>query len=252
MRWEVGSGRVATKSDVKKFFTTVTPFSRTVALIMFALFPVLGFAFGSWYQRMLDLLPGSEVGIVNVNKKTPEKILQRPVDVDVEGVEVLMAFAKKDWSMYMQTPASDEGKLLVEALVGEKLDEEGLAAAKGIYKDLSATDAATVKAKFEMGTKVCLAEAIWRRDLAGALKYCGIGDVYPRDVDWENADDVSGDAQVLPYVLAGLANYRSGNTVRANYYLTQVLNHQKAVVEKYGDNPTDEYARIIEFVSKLR
>jgi hypothetical protein len=37
-----------------KSWTTVTPVSKAIALMMFALFPVFGFWYGMWVQKTLD------------------------------------------------------------------------------------------------------------------------------------------------------------------------------------------------------
>ena len=53
----------------KKFFTTITPFSRTLALILFILFPILGFYLGVSFQKSkvaVDYIPISScIGVRN-------------------------------------------------------------------------------------------------------------------------------------------------------------------------------------------
>ena len=40
---------------LSKTFTTVTPFSKTIALSMFIIFPICGFFLGMNYQQLLDM-----------------------------------------------------------------------------------------------------------------------------------------------------------------------------------------------------
>jgi hypothetical protein len=60
-----------------KSFTTITPFSKTLALTMFIIFPVLGFFYGRYYQKTLDAAPDKLVPPVEqitpqVTKKHPD------------------------------------------------------------------------------------------------------------------------------------------------------------------------------------
>lgn len=43
------------KKKLPKWATTVTPLSKTLALLMFILFPILGFYYGTYYQKELDV-----------------------------------------------------------------------------------------------------------------------------------------------------------------------------------------------------
>jgi hypothetical protein len=56
------------KSSFPKQLTTVTPFSKTIAIILFILLPFIGFYIGMQYQRTLDLASASVPAAISQSK----------------------------------------------------------------------------------------------------------------------------------------------------------------------------------------
>ena len=55
---------------ISKKFTTVTPLSKAIALLMFIAFPIIGFYYGSYYQSAIDVSKQQDV-IVEYKLITP-------------------------------------------------------------------------------------------------------------------------------------------------------------------------------------
>jgi hypothetical protein len=48
---------------LSKAWTTVTPLSKTLALIIFTLFPIFGFLLGRYYQKTVDRFELPQAGV---------------------------------------------------------------------------------------------------------------------------------------------------------------------------------------------
>lgn len=59
------------KIQLPKEFTTVTPLSKILALIIFLTFPIYGFLLGAYFQRLADLNNQPPVIINYILKPTP-------------------------------------------------------------------------------------------------------------------------------------------------------------------------------------
>ncbi len=59
------------KTKLPAWATTVTPLSRTIALLMFILLPVAAFYYGMYYQQKLDAQKPHAVGTIIIVKPTP-------------------------------------------------------------------------------------------------------------------------------------------------------------------------------------
>lgn len=58
---------------LSKTFTTVTPLSKSIALAMFVLLPILGFLFGMYYQHLIDVSTSPQI-IVKYTSSHPNPL----------------------------------------------------------------------------------------------------------------------------------------------------------------------------------
>jgi len=74
--------QVSQTSKLPKFLTTITPFSKAVALSMYIIFPLLGFYFGFWYQK--QTVPSTKTYINNFTIKPSSIPTPTPDEMDCD------------------------------------------------------------------------------------------------------------------------------------------------------------------------
>jgi len=82
-----------------KYLTTVTPFSKALALIIFVTFPLLGFYLGIKYQKLLTIPPVSSVNTNNTTTISNNILLS---DLKKLNSEVLVSDWKTKYAVYIR------------------------------------------------------------------------------------------------------------------------------------------------------
>lgn len=123
------------------YLTTVTPFSKTIAFILFVSLPFVGFKLGTKYQQLFTFCTSSENGLIKT--RTPEtKTSQHWLFYENSKAKFQISYPS-DWTL--EESYSVDGKSEVSVITGKEgkinlsWDELGGACPKG-YEKLATKD----------------------------------------------------------------------------------------------------------------
>ncbi len=137
--------------------------------------------------------------------------------------EILSEFANKKTVSFNDTGAAE---ILSDALAFKSANLEiRVQELINKFKELAEgiEDAPDMRSWATQRTKICLAESIISNDLESATQRCGYepGFIFTAN----NVDDLTADAQVIPFFLNGYAYYYKKDYPKADYYLNQIKLH---------------------------
>ncbi len=171
-----------------------------------------------------------------------------------ETIQIIIDFATTAKSMDKYLPSSIRGAYNFSEILLSAVNNTDVtklrAIISAIYDEVGSVEIADAPEgrAFKLAmTRLCIAESLVNNDLADTVKNCGAPDSYPKVADWKIlGDDLTAEAQVLPYLISGQVMY-STDKPKAEYYLKQVSLHNDALISVFGKSwkPSELYQRIV-------
>ncbi len=243
------------ENKIKKQLTTVTPFSRYLALILFIALPFIGFWLGMQYgqQKEQSIMLEEDNNIPKSNSPVSETQTNTSQADDI--ITKYLSPSKEGDGFYVQysglTTAEIEQINNIISIARTKIsyNKEEQRAASDIYLELFVNqindreqDAPSSRANMLLGTKLCIARAIILSKESEAVSDCSGKDTFPSDLDW-STDDITAIAQIAPYYIAGIHYLNlDGGRERSRYYFEQIIHHQEFAIEQWGQEYLEEVA----------
>lgn len=173
--------------------------------------------------------------------------------ISQETIEIVRNFAENSKVMDIYLPPSIKGKYNFSQILLSAVNKTDpslstvISATKVGVANIELADAPEGRAFMLAMTRLCLAEVFLNNNFTDAVSVCGRWDNYPNSIDWDStADDLTAEAQVLPYLISGQALYKTDKP-KAEYYLNQISLHNQALTQVFKQNwkPSELYQRIL-------
>lgn len=228
-------------------------------MILFVVLPFAGFWLGMQY--------GHPQTVVYVETTNTTPVLETTSDVETEQYapetkKILAAYLSPyKNSVYSGLEDNEIDKINRITSLAQKqtsYTKEEIETAKDFYNELflesmyeRVEDAPSFRTNEILRTKVCIAVSIISNEKSEVVEDCTGEDMFPSDIEW-STDDLTAVAQIIPYYLAGshYFNLDSGTDL-SRYYFKQVLLHQEAAENQWGQEyfeqvAGDDYIKMVE------
>lgn len=156
-------------------------------------------------------------------------------NLDPEVQEILEVFAKKRMQAIPQhlKEEHEELEMILNTLIQNKREEgikEKLQGLRTTLEKMEIADAPEMRNFVWAMTKLCISETLLQGDLRKAVNNCNASQTFNE----ETVDDITADAQILPYFLNAVGYIQEGDRATAKTYFQKIVTHKEMGLKVFG------------------